>query len=158
MGNFQAKFLLTSKIFRFFIPRDNVWAKRILLVFMFILFDYVATVIFCVSPSDEGNIMARVFMENYGIAPGLALFDFIINLPVYLLLSFSSHLIILPSKWNKIANSLTDFILALFVANPHFEGGISWIPAIREFPGTVIGAAIYIILAAVYIDYKIFKS
>ncbi|MEM3626781.1 MAG: hypothetical protein QXZ25_02015 [Candidatus Bathyarchaeia archaeon] len=143
---------------RFFVPKNRMWAKRILLVFLFVLFDYAATVAFCSSPSDEGNLMARIFMEAYGIAFGLALFDFLINVPVYVILCLDSHLPDLPPRWSKIANAFTDFGLALFVAGLHFHGGMSWLFVFPNFSASAVGATAYITLAAALIDYKIFKG
>jgi hypothetical protein len=143
---------------RFFAPKNRLWAKRILLVFLFVLFDYAVTVAFCSSPSDEGNLIARGFMEAYGIAFGLALFDFLINVPVYAILCLDSHLPDLPPQWSKIANAFTDFILALFVAGLHFHGGMSWLFVFPNFSASAFGATTYITLAVALIDYRVFKG
>jgi len=89
MGNKWERILFLGK---HLIPKNNVWSRRMCLLFGFILLDYFATLLFCTTPMEEANPHLRVFMENYGILLGLTIFDFLINLPVYLInFQFSSH-------------------------------------------------------------------
>ena len=81
---------------RYMVPKNNVWLKRAGLLFGFILVDYLATLIFIKAPIEEGNLLVRMFMENYGILLGLTIFDLLINIPIYLIMCFNSHFVTLP--------------------------------------------------------------
>ncbi|MGQ9460125.1 MAG: hypothetical protein ACUVRA_02695 [Candidatus Bathyarchaeaceae archaeon] len=132
---------------RYLIPKNNRWLKRIFIVFSFILLDYFATLAFCTSPAEEANPHLRVFLESYGIVVGLTLFDFLINLPIYLILCFDSHLVSLPARFSKIVEPLVDLVLAWFLAGAHFSGATSWFWVVPDLTRQAVGFGIYLIIA-----------
>jgi len=131
---------------RYLIPKNNFWLKRISLLFTFIFLDYLVTLLLCRAPTDEGNVLARSFMEVYGIPLGLTAFDLIANLPIYLMLSLNSHLANLPPKLSRIAETSADFALAWFIAGLHFNGATSWIWFAPDFLRQALGASIYLVI------------
>ncbi|MCW4035377.1 MAG: hypothetical protein NWF03_08450 [Candidatus Bathyarchaeota archaeon] len=124
---------------KYLVPKNNIWLTRAVLLFGFILLDYLVTLIFINNPMEEGNILVRTFMENYGIFVGLTLFDIIINIPIYLIITFNSHFAALPPKLSKIAEPIIEVFLAWFVAGYHYSGATSWFwnspNMIRQFTG-----------------------
>ena len=132
---------------RYLVPKNNKWFKRICLVFGFILLDYFATLAFCTNPAEEANPYLRGFLENYGIVVGLTLFDFLINLPIYLILCFDSHLVSLPTRLLKIVEPSVDLILAWFLAGAHFSGATSWFWIVPDLMRQAVGFGIYLIIA-----------
>jgi len=129
------------------IPKNDKGLKRICIVFGFILLDYFATLAFCTNPAEEANPHLRVFLENYGIVVGLTLFDFLINLPIYLILCFDSHFVSLPPRLSKIVEPLVDLILAWFLAGAHFSGATSWFWIAPDLMRQATGFGIYLIIA-----------
>lgn len=136
---------------QFFIPRNNHWFRRTVLVFTFILFDYLSTLIFCRVPSEEANVFARSFMENFGIPLGLTLFVLVANLPVYMTLSLDSHVIKIPSKTAILAEFFVDFVFAWFIAGLHFSGGSSWFWCAPSLMRQIFGAISYLVFAFLFI-------
>jgi len=134
---------------KYLVPKNNRWLKRICIVFGFILLDYFATLAFCTNPAQEANPHLRVFLENYGIVVGLTLFDFLINLPIYLILCFDSHFVSLPTRLSKIVGSSVDLILAWFLAGAHFGGATSWFWIAPDLTRQVTGFGIYLVIAIV---------
>jgi len=132
---------------KYLVPKNNRWLKRICIVFGFILLDYFATLAFCTSPAEEANLHLRVFLESYGIVVGLTLFDFLINLPIYLILCFNSHFVSLPARLSKIVEPLVDLILAWFLAGAHFSGATSWFWTAPDLTRQTTGFGIYLIVA-----------
>jgi len=132
---------------RYLVPKNNKWFKRICLVFGFILLDYFATLAFCTNPAEEANPYLRGFLENYGIVVGLTLFDFLINLPIYLILCFDSHLVSLPTRLLKIVEPSVDLILAWFLVGAHFSGATSWFWIVPDLMRQAVGFGIYLIIA-----------
>jgi len=132
---------------RYLVPKNNKWLKRICVLFGFILLDYFATLAFCTHPAQEANPHLRVFLEKYGIVVGLTLFDFLINLPIYLILCFDSHFISLPTRLSKIVEPLVDLILAWFLAGAHFSGATSWFWIAPDLIRQVTGFGIYLVIA-----------
>jgi hypothetical protein len=143
MGNNWERILFFGK---YLIPKNNLWSRRMCLLFGFILLDYFATLFFCTTPMKEANPHLRVFMENYGILLGLTIFDFLINLPVYLILSFNSHFISLPARLAKIVEPLVDVTLAWFLAGAHFNGAASWFWAAPDWIRQITGFSIYLFI------------
>jgi hypothetical protein len=131
---------------RYVIPKNNFWLKRISLLFAFIFSDYLITLLLCKAPAEEGNILARSFMEIYGMPLGLTLFDLVTNLPIYLLLSLNSHLANLPPNLSRIGEASTDFAFAWFIAGLHFNGAASWIWSAPDIMRQAIGALIYLFI------------
>ncbi|MGQ9565086.1 MAG: hypothetical protein ACUVT5_00875 [Candidatus Bathyarchaeales archaeon] len=136
---------------RFLVPRNNFWLKRLCILFAFILMDYGVTLALCKTPAEEGNLFARSFMETYGIPLGLTLFDFIANFPIYLLLCLNSHIVDLPSRFSKIAESFVDLTFAWFIAGLHFNGAASWFwfapDVLRQFSGAFLYLLIILIIS-----------
>jgi hypothetical protein len=129
------------------LPRNNHWLKRTALVFAFILFDYLSTLVFCRAPHEEANLYARICMENFGIPLGLTLFVLVINLPIYITLSLDSHVIRLPSRTAIVIEPFVDTMFAWFVAGLHFSGGASWFWHSPSLMRQVFGAFLYLIIA-----------
>jgi len=132
---------------RYLVPKNNKWLKRICILFGFILLDYFATLAFCTIPAEEANSHLRGFLENYGIVIGLTLFDFLVNLPIYLILCFDSHLVGLPTRLPKIVEPLVDLILGWFLAGAHFSGATSWFWIAPNLMRQATGFGIYLIIA-----------
>jgi hypothetical protein len=127
------------------LPKNNLWSRRAILVFTFILFDYLSTLAFCHAPQEEANMLAKAFMESLGIIPGLTLFVFASNLPIYVTLSFDSHMVRLPSKIAPLLEVPVDALFAWFVAGVHFNGGSSWFWSASDLLRQVFGAILYMI-------------
>jgi hypothetical protein len=130
----------------YLVPKNNLWLKRAGLLFGFILLDYLTTLIFIKSPLEEGNLLVRTFMENYGVLLGLTIFDFLINLPIYIIICFNSHFGTLPPKFSKIAEPLIDVLLAWFVAGYHYSGATSWFWTSPHLIRQITGFSIYILI------------
>ena len=143
MGNNWERVLFFGK---YLVPKNNIWLKRMCLLFGFVLLDYFVTLAFCTTMMEEANPHLRVFMENYGIFWGLTMFDFLINLPIYLILCFNSRLISLPARLSKIMNHLVDVILAWFLAGAHFNGAASWFWAAPNLIRQMTGFGIYLFI------------
>ena len=135
----------------FFLPRNNHWLKRTILVFTFILFDYLSTLVFCRSSLEEANFYARIFMENFGIPLGLTLFVLVANLPVYITLSLDSHVIRIPFRTAIVIEPFVDIIFAWFVAGLHFNGGASWFWHAPDLMRQVSGAVLYLTMAFLFV-------
>lgn len=131
---------------RYLIPKNNFWLKRTSVLFAFIFLDYLVTLILCTAPTNEGNFLARGFMEAYGIPLGLTLFDLIANLPIYLMLSLNSHLVNLPPKLSRIAETSADCAFAWFIAGLHFNGAASWLWFAPDILRQTLGAAFYLVV------------
>jgi hypothetical protein len=63
----------------YFIPRKNIWLRRLMILLGFIMFDYITTLAFCKIPVQEASVYARAFMEAFGIPFGLTLFGIVIT-------------------------------------------------------------------------------
>jgi len=137
--------MLSSK--HFSLPRNNHWLKRGVLVFAFIAFDYLSTLVFCHAPYEEANLYARNFMENFGVPLGLSLFVLVASLPIYMILSLDSHVIRLPFRIAVIIEPFVDFVFAWFVAGLHFSGGASWFWHAPDTIRQALGALLYLITA-----------
>ena len=140
----EAKNLFT--VTRYLIPGNNFWLKRISVLFAFIFLDYLVTLVLCTTPVEEGNLLARSFMEAYGIPLGLTLFDLIANLPIYIMLSLNSHLINLPPKLLRVGEILVDVVFAWFIAGLHFNGAASWVWFAPDLIRQALGASLYSVI------------
>jgi len=128
-------------------PKNNHWLRRILLVFVFILFDCLSTIILCHDPSKEANVYARVFMKTFGIPAGLTLFVFLANIPIYIVLSMDSHFVRFPTRTAVVAEAFTDFVFAWFIAGLHFSGGTSWFWHSPDIERQFLGMMLYLCAA-----------
>lgn len=134
---------------RYLVPKNNLWLKRASLLFGFILLDYLTTLIFIKSPIEEGNLLVRTFMENYGIVLGLTIFDVLINLPIYLIICFNSHFVTLPSRLSKTLDPVIEAFLAWFVAGYHYSGATSWFWTAPDTTRQITGFTIYLSIALI---------
>jgi hypothetical protein len=147
----QTKLGTVLSLKHFLLPRNNHWLKRTILVFTFILFDYLSTLVFCRAPYEEANLYARTFMETLGIPLGLTVFVLVANLPIYVTLSLDSHVIKTPFRTAKIIEPFVDIIFAWFVAGLHFSGGASWFWHAPGLIWQVSGAFLYLTMAFLFV-------
>jgi hypothetical protein len=131
---------------KYLIPKSSFWVKRISLLSCFILLDYLVTVIFCTVPAQEGNLLARNFMEAYGIPLGLTFFDALANLPIYVILCLDSHFVNLPARSSRVVEVFTDAIFAWFIAGLHFNGATSWVWFAPDVVRQALGASLYFLI------------
>ena len=131
---------------RYLIPRNNFWLERTFILFSFIFLDYLVTLLLCRSPAEEGNLLARSFMEAYGMQLGLTLFIFVASLPIYLLLSLNSYVFNLPPKLSRIVETPADFAFAWFIAGLHFNGALSWFWFAPDILRQAMGGSIYLFI------------
>jgi len=131
---------------KYLIPKNGFWVRRISVLSCFILLEYLVTVIFCIMPAQEGNLLARSFMEAYGIPLGLTLFDAIANLPIYVILCLDSHFISLSARSSRIVEIFTDAIFAWFIAGLHFNGATSWVWFAPNVLRQGLGALLYLLI------------
>lgn len=143
----QSKIGAMLSLKHFFLPKNNHWLKRAILVFAFVLFDYSSTLTFCRVPYEEANPYARVFMENFGVSFGLTLFVLIANLPIYMTLCLDSHVVKFPFRIAVAVESFVDVVFAWFVAGMHFNGGTSWFWYAPDLMRQVFGAFLYLTFA-----------
>jgi len=134
---------------RYLFPKNGRWLVRTFLLFAFILFDYAATLVFCSNPAQEGNLFARRFMETYGIFLGLTIYDFVNNLPIYMVLCLISYTVNLPPRLSKIVEPCVDIAFAWFVAGAHFDGATSWFWAAPEIVRQAVGFGLYLTFALI---------
>lgn len=123
----------------------NVWFQRMLLLSLFILLDYVITLLLISYPNEEANMLARGFMEDFGVAFGLTIFSLLVNLPVFLvlgLLAFYSRYLSFAAS--PFATPGLDIAFAWFVAGTHFSGALSWVMNGPSLLYQFMGAALYL--------------
>jgi len=129
----------------------GVWLKRTVLLFAFILVDYIVTVVSCKSPFWEANLYAKSFMETYGIAAGLAIYDFLLSLPIYAILCLDSHLIKYTEHHSTKAELAIDLALGWLIAGAHFNGAASWVWDAPGMMRQALGFVIYEVLALAFL-------
>jgi hypothetical protein len=147
----QTKLGTMLSLKHFLLPRNNHWLKRTILVFTFILFDYLSTLVFCRVPYEEANLYARTFMETFGIPLGLTVFVLVANLPIYVTLSLDSHVRRTPFRAATLLESFVDIIFAWFVAGLHFSGGASWFWQAPDLTRQISGAFLYLAMAFLFV-------
>lgn len=130
-----------------FLPKNNHWLRRTVLIFAFTLFDYFSTIVFFHAPHEEANVYARVFMESFGIISGLTMFVVLLNVPIYMTLSLDSHIVKLPSRIAGVFEIFIDAVFAWYVAGLHFSGGTSWFWFAPDGVRQSIGAVLYLTMA-----------
>jgi hypothetical protein len=117
------------------------------LISLFVLLDYLVTLLMISYPREEANIFARSFMEMFGVALGLTLFSALINLPVYLILGI---LAFYPTRLqiatSPLAGSGLDVAFAWFVAGTHFSGALSWVCVGPTLLYQLVGAGLYLFI------------
>jgi hypothetical protein len=115
------------------------------------MFDYLSTLVFCGTPNEEANIYVRIFMENLGIPLGLTLFVLVANLPIYMTLTFDSHIVKFPHRVAVIVEIFVDSLFAWFVAGLHLSGGTSWFWNTSELTRQIFGASLYLLMALLFV-------
>lgn len=135
----------------FFFPKNNLWLKRTFLVFVFIFFDYLMTLVFCQAPYEEANVFARSFMESFGVPLGLTLFVLVANLPIYVTLSLDSHIVRFPFKMAFVAETFVEVVFAWFVAGLHFGGATSWFWQAPDLMRQASGMLLYLAMASLIV-------
>ena len=143
MGANKEQILNASK---YLVPKNNLWLRRAFLLFGFILLDYLTTLIFINTPAQEGNLLVRAFMEDYGILAGLTIFDILINIPIYLIICLNSHFVTLPPHLSKKVDPVIDVFLAWCVAGYHYSGATSWFWASPDIVRQTVGFSIYLLI------------
>ena len=141
------KLKVQSNLKYLFFPQNNHWLKRTFLVFAFIFFDYLVTLVFCHAPYEEANLYARAFMESFGIPLGLSLFVFVANTPIYVTLSLDSYFVRLPFKMALVTECFVDIVFGWFVAGLHFSGGTSWFWCASDLMRQALGMLLYVVMA-----------
>ena len=125
----------------------GVWLKRTALIFGFIFLDFLVTITFCRTPYMEANPYARSFMLIYGIVSGLALYDFLLAIPIYAILVFDSYMIKYTQHYKTKTEFIIDVALGWLIAGAHFNGAMSWLWAAPHFIRQAIGFIIYMSIA-----------
>lgn len=120
-------------------------------MFAFILLDYAVTVLSCRSPFWEANPYARSFMETYGIAAGLAIYLFLLTLPVYAVLCLDSYLVRYTEHHSTKAELAVDLALGWLVAGAHFNGAASWVWDASGTTRQALGFGIYEVLSLTFL-------
>jgi len=136
-------------IIKYLTPKD-VWLKRTALIFGYIFLDFLVTITFCRTPYMEANPYAKSFMLIYGIVPGLALYDFLLAIPIYAILVFDSHMIEYTQHYKKKTEFIIDAALGWLVAGAHFNGAMSWLWDAPHFIRQAVGFAIYMVIAILF--------
>ena len=131
---------------KYLIPKNDFWVKRIHVLSCFSLLDYLVTLVLYTLSAQEGNLLARSFMEAYGIPLGLTPFDALANLPIYVILCLDSHFINLPVRSSRIVEVFTDAIFAWFIAGLHFNGATSWVWFAPDLVRQGLGASLYLLI------------
>lgn len=123
----------------------NVWSQRMLLLALFILLDYITTLLLVSYPSEEANVFARSFMDLFGVVIGLTIFSLVVNLPLFLILGLLAYY---PRRLSFAASSFAtpglDIAFAWFVAGAHFSGALSWVMAGPSLLYQITGAVLYL--------------
>jgi len=133
-------------LIRHLVPR-GVWLKRTALLLGFIFLDFLVTAILCRTPYAEANPYARSFMQTYGIVQGLALFDFLLAIPIYGLLVVDWHLIKYTRQYRTKTEIMVDVVLGWLIAGAHFNGAMSWLWDAPHLIRQTIGFAVYLGIA-----------
>ena len=128
-----------------FLPK-GIWLRRTVALSAFIFFDYLVTIILCKHPANEGNLLARGFMQNYGIVLGLTYFDLLMTTPIYVILCVDSYFIKSSTGHSTLTGLFTDVGLGWIVAGAHFDGAISWLSEMPAIVGQLTGLVLYVLI------------
>ena len=82
-------------------------------------------------------------MQAYGIEAGLAIFDFLLALPIYAILCVDSHLIKYTEQHSAKAELMIDLALGWVVAGAHFNGAASWFWSASNIMRQLSGCILY---------------
>ena len=139
---------------RAFIVPARRWRARVYTLYMFIVFDYALTSVFCQEFSDEASRVVRAFMVHLDSVPlGLAAFTLAFYGPVYITLCSLSNM-----DWGRVREvdfldalsrrirPLYDVLLGLGVAARHFDGGMSWVYPLESGLWIPVGFVLYLTL------------
>jgi len=132
----------------------SIWIYRFSLLFSFVLFDLLITLISIKSPIEEGNVLVRAFMGFFGVYLGLALFGCFIMIFLFFVLSFCKLLLGNMDKWASIIISfVVDVCFGWFVAGLHFVGGTSWFWLAPDLARHCLGAGLYLMVLYLFQAY-----
>jgi len=138
--------MIFPSLIKYLVPK-GIWLKRTILLLGFVLLDFLITAISCQTPYAEANPYARGFMQTYGIVEGLAIFNFLMTLPVYAVLVFDSHLIEYTQRYRTITEILIDIALGWLIAGARFNGAMSWLWDAPHLIRQTMGFAVYLAFA-----------
>ena len=138
--------MVSASVLRFLFPKGE-WVWRTVLLFGFIFLDLLVTVMLCETPYAEANLLARSFMQTYGIAAGLVIFDLLFSVPIYAILVLDSHLIRYTGQYSLIAELFVDITLGWLIAGTHFNGALSWLWDAPHLIRQTLGFGFYIAVA-----------
>ncbi|MBS7615278.1 hypothetical protein KEJ18_06080 [Candidatus Bathyarchaeota archaeon] len=146
----------SRSILKFLVPQGT-WLWRTIILLGFIFLDFLVTVLLCTNPYAEGNLLARSFMQIYGIVQGLAIFDLLMTIPIYFILVFDSYLIRYTGPYSTFAELFVDVALGWVVAGAHFNGALSWLWEAPHLTRQMIGLGLYlsIVFPAFYFRSKL---
>jgi len=136
----------SASALRFLFPK-GAWLWRTVLLFSFILFDFLVTVMLCETPYAEANLLARSFMQTYGTVTGLVIFNLLFSIPIYVILVLDSHLIRYTGQYSMIAELFVDIALGWLIAGAHFNGAMSWLWDAPQLIRQTLGFGFYLIIA-----------
>lgn len=123
----------------------NIWVQRMLLLSLFILLDYLITLLLISYSNEEANVFAKSFMNIFGVAWGLTIFSLLVNSPVFLILGLLAfHSRHLSFTTSFVVTSGLDLAFGWFVAGTHFSGALSWIMNGSSPLYQLTGAALYL--------------
>jgi hypothetical protein len=138
--------MVSASVLRFLFPKGE-WVWRTVLLFSFIFLDLLVTVMLCETPYAEANLLARSFMQTYGIAAGLVIFDLLFSVPIYAILVLDSHLVRYTGQYSLIAELFVDITLGWLIAGAHFNGALSWLWDAPHLIRQMLGFGFYIAVA-----------
>lgn len=137
----------------------DIWTFRFLVLLGFLSFDFLITLVFVSYPAEEGNLLARTFMESFGISLGLTLFGLFVAGLLLSILCFCKLLFIGKGKWTLlIGGFVVDVCFSWFVAGVHFAGGTSWFWLAPELLRHCLGAGLYLLLLNLFLGRPSLKS
>jgi hypothetical protein len=127
--------------------KKDPWVCRFLVLLSFVLFDFLVTWVSVARPIEEGNVLARAFMQFFGIYPGLVIFGLFIASFLFTILFSCKLLFTGNSKWISLIGSLAiDVCFGWFIAGGHFVGGTSWFWLAPELVRHCLGAGLYLLV------------
>jgi hypothetical protein len=92
------------------------WLKLFLVVFAFVLADYITTLSMISAPEQEGNVAGCYLMQAFGIVPGLTIIFMLTSvLPSYAIVLAASRVPSVMHSKSWIAYIVVDVLLAWFI-------------------------------------------
>lgn len=132
--------------------KKDIWVSRFLVLSGFALFDFLVTWVSVTRPIEEGNMLARTFMEFFGIYLGLAIFGFFIAGFLFSILYSCKLLFASKGRWTSLIGSFAvDVCFGWFVAGGHFVGGTSWFWLAPDLVRHCLGAGLYLLMLSLFL-------